>query len=372
MFSLKKNNKVVEVDISYETFLKIGLLILAILICVIVFQKTSHALLLIFVSFFLALALNAPVHAISKIMPGKLKGNRSLGTSLSFLIVIFILAVFIYYIAPPLVHQTESFIGAAPKIIADFNNQTGSIGNIIRKYHLKGQVDSISKQLSNRVHNISGTALSAITDIGNSIFALLTVLVLTFMMLVEGPKWLRKAQKVTPSRYKEMANRLSSEMYQVIRGYVNGQVLLAALAAVLISPAVFILHISYPVALIVVIFICGLIPMIGHTIGAIIVTIVGLFHSFTAGLIILVYYILYQQFENYLLQPKIQANSTKMSPLLVFASLVIGLNFGGLLGGLIAIPLAGCLRILILEYFRIKGAISRAEFKETIDSTSVK
>ncbi len=95
----------------------------------------------------------------------------------------------------------------------------------------------------------------------------------------------------------------------MVRGFINGQVTLAALAAILIVPALFILHISYPIALMVVIFICGLIPLVGHTIGAIIVTVVALFTSPLAAVIILAYYILYQQIENYLVQPRIQANS---------------------------------------------------------------
>ena len=355
----------IEITIATRTFIKAGLLIFIVIISISLFRRTSHALLLIFVAFFLALALNAPVRAVGKIMPGRLKNNRSLATTLSFLVVIVLLGLFISYIMPPLVKQTENFIAVAPHLIRDFNNQSGTIGKIIRKYHLSSQVDSLSKQLSARVHNFSGVAFSAITKIGSSAFALITVLVLTFMMLVEGTRWLNFTKKVIPRSRHSLVNRLSNDMYKVIRGFVNGQVLLAALAAVLISPAIFLLHISYPVALIVVIFICGLIPMVGHTIGAIIVTIVGLFHSFSAGLIILTYYILYQQLENYLIQPKIQANSTKMSPLLVFISLVVGISFGGLLGGLVAIPIAGCLRIAILEILRTKGLINDREFNKS-------
>ena len=129
-------------------------------------------------------------------------------------------------------------------------------------------------------------------------------------------------------------------------------------------PAVLLLHISYPAALIVVIFVCGLIPMIGHTLGAIIVTLVALFHSTSAAIIILAYYLLYQQIENYLIQPRVQANSTNMSPLLVFASVIVGISFGGLFGGLIAIPVAGCLRIVVLEYLRSQKIIDTPEFKE--------
>jgi predicted PurR-regulated permease PerM len=147
-------------------------------------------------------------------------------------------------------------------------------------------------------------------------------------------------------------------MYRVVRGFINGQVLLAALASLLIVPMLFILHISYPIALMVVVFICGLIPMVGHTIGAIIVTAVALFTSPLTALIILAYYILYQQIENYLIQPRIQANSTDMSPLLIFMSVIIGVSFGGLFGGLFAIPVAGCIRIFVLDFLSRRGYIN--------------
>jgi predicted PurR-regulated permease PerM len=160
-------------------------------------------------------------------------------------------------------------------------------------------------------------------------------------------------------------------MYKVIKGYVNGQVVLAIIATLLIIPALYIFHLSYPIALTAVIFVCALIPLVGHSIGAVIVTVVAAFHSTTSAIGVLIYYILYIQLENYLIQPKLQANNTNMSPLLVFASLVIGLDLGGLLGGLIAIPLAGCIRIVVLELLRTKNIISTPQFdRETTNEPS--
>ena len=151
-----------------------------------------------------------------------------------------------------------------------------------------------------------------------------------------------------------------SDMYRVVKGYVNGQVVLALIAALMLLPALLILHVPYAAALVVIVFICGLIPLVGHTIGAIIVTVVALFESPWSALLILAYYILYQQIENYIIQPRVQANSTNMSPLLVFSAVIIGVSFGGLLGGLVAIPVAGCIRIALLDYLRAKKIIEPA------------
>lgn len=364
MLGIKKDqqHQEVSVTISTETFVRLALLTVSTIVLILAVKKAAHALLLIFTAFFFALALNAPVHWVSERLPGSKRGSRSLATSISFIMVVLILVAFIASISPPLVRQTETFIKAAPGLVSDFRDQDSQTGRFIRKYHLEKQVEELSSQLSSRLKHSGSTAVSTLQKIGTSIFSVLTIFVLTFMMLVEGPRWLGFFENFVPERKRHRTERVMNDMYKVVKGYVNGQVLLAALAAVLISPMIIALGVSYPIALMVVVFICGLIPMVGHTIGAIIVTLVALFHSLPAALIILGYYILYQQLENILIQPRIQANSTNMSPLLVFMSVLVGVSFGGLIGGLVAIPVAGCIRIALLDYLEANNYISPEQF----------
>jgi predicted PurR-regulated permease PerM len=366
MIRFRRDHETPEValTIPFETLFRIAIFIIGTIIVLAALHKAAHALVLIFTAFFLALALNSPVYWLSRHLPGKRKGSRSLATTLSFLIVVLLIAGFIASLAPSLVRQTENFINAAPWLVKDLKSQDSATGKIIRKYHLQDQVNDVSNQLSTRLKHSGGTAWSTAQRLGSSVFSLLAILALTFMMLVEGPRWIKFFREVVPDRHHSMADRLMSDMYRVIKGYVNGQVFLAALASIFIMPAVLLLHISYPAALMVVVFICGLIPMVGHTIGAIIVTLVALFHSVSSAVIILAYYILYQQIENYLIQPRIQANTTNMSPLLVFAAVLVGVSFGGLFGGLVAIPVAGCIRIALLEYLRSRHIIGSSEFKQ--------
>ncbi len=368
-FLKNKDEPEVAITITTETFIRLALLTVGTIALLIAAHKAAHALLLIFTAFFLALALNSPVYWLGRHMPGRSKGNRTLATTLSFLLVILLLTGFVASIGPPMVRQTDNFISVAPKIVRDFRDQNSGTGRIIRKYHLEKQVDTFSSQLSERLKNAGGAAFSTAQRIGSSAFSMLTIWVLTFMMLIEGPRWMKLFREIIPDKHHIMSDRVAGDMYKVIKGYVNGQVFLAALASVMILPAVLILHIGYPVALLVIIFICGLIPMIGHTIGAIIVTLVALFHSTSSAFIILAYYILYQQIENYAIQPRIQANTTNMSPLLVFMSVVIGVSFGGLFGGLVAIPIGGCLRIAALEYLRTKKIIDEPAFEKATTET---
>lgn len=359
----------ISVNITNRTFFRLALLTIVTLILIFAVQKASHSLLLIFIAFFLALALNGPVHWISVRLPGKRRGSRALATSLSYLIIVVFFASFIASLTPPLVRETKKFINNAPTLVRDFKSQDSQTGNLIRKYRLEKEVNRFSNQLGDRLKNIGGAAFSSVQKIGTSVFSILTILVLTFMMLVEGPRWLEFIRDVIPDHHHRRTDRLMLEMYKVVKGFVNGQVLLAAIAAFAITPALLLLHVSYPLALMLIIFICGLIPMVGHTIGAIIVTTVALFESTSAAIIILAYYILYQQLENILIQPRIQANSTNMSPLLVFMSVVVGVSFGGLFGGLVALPVAGCLRILILEYLKDQKIIGKPTFDEAVEGT---
>lgn len=356
MFSLNPKNKdqAVEITISSRTVIRVVFLVIISFILLAAIRKAGHALLLIFTAFFLALALNAPVHWIAQRLPGKRRGSRSLATTISFLLVIGLLIGFLASIVPPLVRQTSAFINEAPQLVEDARNGDSSLGQFVRKYNLQDQADNFSAQLSDRLNNIGGSAISTITRITSSIFSTLTILVLTFMMLIEGPRWGFFARRLVPDERESHMEKLTKDMYQVVTGFVNGQVTLAALAAILILIPLLLLQVSYPIALMVIVFICGLIPLVGHTIGAVIVSTVALFHSPVSAISILIFYILYQQIENYVLQPKIQANSTNMSPLLVFSSVIIGVNFGGLLGGLVAIPVAGCIRIALLDYLKIR------------------
>ena len=325
MFKLVSSKQLseIEVTISFRTLLKILAFSVSAILLMAVLHKASHAILLVFTAFFLALALNAPVSWIARHIPGKRRGSRALATSLSALIVLSVLGLFIASLVPPIVRQTQTFIDSAPRIVHDLRNNNGQAGRFIQHYHLQKQVDSFSSELANRLKNASGSAVTTVAKVGSSIFATLTIIVLTFMMLVEGPGWIEFMRELLPDRHQARTTRLMSDMYRVVKGFVNGQVLLAAIASLMLLPGLLIFGVSYPVALLGVVFICGLIPMVGHTIGAIIVTIVALFTSPVSALGILAYYITYQQIENYLIQPRVQANSTDMSPLLVFVAVVV-------------------------------------------------
>ncbi len=354
MFKLLKKDtpNQVEITVSNQTVLRTVLLVFAAILFLAAVREAATPLLFIATAFFLSLALNAPVHWIARHLPGKLRGRRSPATAVAFLLVIIILGGFLASIIPPLIHQTQSFVKAAPGLINDLRDANSPIGGLVDRYDLQDEVDNFSSDVTKRLKASSGTVASGLSKVGSSVVAVVTILALTIMMLLEGPRLAAFARSLVPRHQRDHADELAAGMYKVIKGYINGQVTLAALAAIVITPFFFLLHISYPVALMAIVFVCGLIPMVGATIGAIIVSLVALAASPVAALIIFLVYLLYQQIENYVIQPRIQANSTDMSPLLIFSSVLIGVSFGGIFGGLFAIPIAGCIRIAILDYLK--------------------
>jgi predicted PurR-regulated permease PerM len=368
--SLKNHSEQkVEIVVANRTVIRVMVVVTATVLGFAALNKLSSALILIFIAFFLAVALNAPVHWIAQHLPGKRKGSRTVATSISFLFVVVVLLGFLTAIVPPAISQVNSFVRNAPELISELRDEKNPVGHFVNKYNLDESAEELSKELSGALKTTGKNALSTASTVGNGFFSLLTVLVMTFMMLVEAPRWIALYRRLLPDDKEEKFERLRQDMYKVVKGYVNGQATLAAIAALVILPAMLVLHVPYAGALAVIIFICGLIPMFGHFIGAAIVTTLALFESPVSAVAILSFYILYQQIENYVVQPRIQANATNMSPLLVFIAVILGVNLNGIVGGLVAIPVAGCLRIILLDYLKTNHKIAPKEAERITGGT---
>jgi predicted PurR-regulated permease PerM len=344
----------VALTITARTFFKVLSLILVTVLLLAVVGRATYAIALISIALLLALALNTPVNWVANRLPGPLRGNRSLATALAFLLVVVIIAGFLMAIMPPLIRQTTQLIDSAPSLVQNVRDHNGQINHFVTKYHLQAQVNDLVNELATNVRQGAGSAVVALTGLLSSIVSVLVVLVLTFMMVIEGPRWLEFFRKLVPSEHRDHVEKLRREMYRAVRGFVNGQVLLAVIAALLLVPGMIIFAVPYPAALAAVVFVCCLVPMVGNIVAAFFVAAVALFHSPLAALGILIYYIVYQQVENFIIQPRIQASATNLSPLLVLISLTVGLSVGGLLGGLVAIPVVACLRVWLLDYLETR------------------
>ncbi len=354
MFSFGRKNKdqAAEVTVSNRTVVRVLLIIIFTFLVLQVLNNARHALELIFLASFMALALNPAVSWIARNLRIK---TRALAVGIAYLAVVVVLGTFISLVVPPLVRQTADFVRNAPQTISSLNDENSSLGRLVVKYNLQDQVNGFSQDVKNRTKNLQKPVISTASRVGSAMISILTVFVLTFMMLTEGPEWIDRYWSLHPKHRREHDRELVARMYGIVTGYVNGQVLLALLGALLGLVALLIastlLNVSVnALALAGIMFVTGLIPMIGHLIGAAIVVVACLFVSWPLALIMAIFIFVHQQIENVTLQPYIQAKFNELTPLLVFVAALLGIGFGGLIGAFVAIPAAGCAKILFTDY----------------------
>ncbi len=348
----------VRLEVDTQTCVRFLVVVSAFVGVVFLVWRLWPALVLILLSAFLALALNAPVSRLARQLPGR---SRVAATATSFILVLGILGFFVYIALPPLIEQTAKLVNALPDYVEQASRTDGWFSQIVNKYQLHNEVDQVILSAQNQSSRLASTIGSSLVTGLSSIFtaflAIITVLVLTFLMLVEGPRWIGIYWRFyKDKKMLEDHKRVVAKLYRVVTGFVNGQVLVAAIAAIssLVVFSILAYFFNMPVGVILplvgMIFITSLVPMIGATIGAIIAAIVIAFSDFGASAVFLIYYFVYQQVENNLIVPIVQSKKVAVTPLSVFLAFIVGFSLLGLLGGLLAVPIVGGLRVIVLDY----------------------
>ncbi|MBX4201505.1 AI-2E family transporter [Candidatus Saccharibacteria bacterium] len=343
----------VTVNVTNRTIVRTILWILATVIAYKFVGRISHGLTLIFASFFLALALNPVVTSMSKRLSLR---TRVRATALAYFMVIALIALFLLLIIPPLVRQTRTFIINVPDTIQNFQNQDSKLAQTARQYNIDQKITKSAQDFASHYSDYGSTALNTGRRIAEAVASVLVVLVMTFMMLVEGPKWLELFWKVMPPKNRAHHKEIARKMYRGVTGFVNGQVILAVVAGffafIALEVASHVLKVEInALALAGIVSVFGLIPLFGNPLAAALVILACLISSVSLGLVMLAYFIIYFFVENHTFQPYIQSKLNDLTPLTVFIAAVIGVGFGGLLGAIIAIPAASAVKILVEDYF---------------------
>jgi predicted PurR-regulated permease PerM len=351
---MSNKHQTVTVTVANRTIIRIIIIIAATFLGFRFIMNISHPLTLIFFAFFLALALNPAVSWISRHL--KIK-SRAAATGIAYISVLAILTAFMIAVVPPLFRQTRDFITNLPTTIESVQDKNTGLGRIVNKYGLQESVDSFASDMRSRIKHLPAPVLSTASRIGSGLVSTIAVLVMTFMMLVEGPMWMDMILRLQPPKKRAHRRELAEQMYQIVTNYVNGQILIAAIAAVFAMVAMMIASNIFGVSinaigLAGIIALTGLIPMIGNTLGAVIVVLVCALTSFPLAITMAIFFLVYQQIENVTIQPYIQSRKNELTPLLVFIAALCGIGLGGLIGGFVAIPLAACLRLLAKDFYR--------------------
>lgn len=342
----------VTVNLTNRTIVRA---ILWVIIAVLLYKfmgRVTHILTLIFAAFFLSLALNPVVNWMSYRL--KIK-SRVRATAVTFLTVVLVLAAFFALVIPPLVNQTRVFIHNVPKTVENFKKQDSSLARTAKRYHLDNKLSQAAKDFTSHYGNFGTKLLDTGRRLAEAIVSTLAVLVLTFMMLVEGPKWLGLILSSVPEIKRPRFKRVAERMYKAVSGFVNGQVILAAIAGmfafVALEIAGNVLNVqSNAMALAGIVAVFGIIPLFGNPLAASVVILISLLNSVTLGVVMLIYFIIYFFIENHTFQPYLQSRLNELTPLTVFVAALLGVGFGGILGAVIAIPAASTVKILVEEH----------------------
>lgn len=360
----------VKIDIDTRTFVRFGLVVLAFVVGLAVLYHLQGPLTLIAVSLFLALALNPPVNWIARHLPGS-KTNRFAGTAVAYMLVITILAGLLVVVIPPVAQQSSKFAQTVPSLVDQVLSKRDVLNDFLSQYGLQDQLDSAiesaKSQAASFAASVGSTLVNGVGATLAGIVNILFVLVLTFLMLLEGPGWIKRMWDLyeNPERL-ERHRALVQRMYRIVTGYVNGQLIVASIGAVSVLVVVLILSALFPlpanlaIPLAVIAFIGALIPLVGTTIAAVVISLILVLNSLPATIVFVIFFIIYQQIENNLISPVVQSRAVELSALTVLVSILIGISLFGLLGGLLAIPVAGCIRVFINDRIE-KSRKERAE-----------
>ena len=363
--------KTIETD--FRTFLKFWLVPLAIAGVIFFLYKALTGLIIIGVSIFLALALKPLVRMVNNFFTkyfGKDKKHQTLSAVFAYLIVVVVLGGILAIVGPVVVNETAKFVEQLPSTFEDtFGGWEGinNFGHTIGIDNLQGEISSALGSIS---HNLFGSIgsnfISSVSGIADAVMKIVLVLVLSLLFLLEGPEmmevlWKSFSVDETDKKAVKVARRIVYRMSGVVSTYVSRQVMVAIIDGCASMTIVFILSLifgfssslSIPMGMITMVF--YLIPMFGQFIGGTLVTLLLLFSSPIAALAFAIVYIVYAQIENNLISPKIQGNALKLQPVVILCAITIGMYMFGLLGAIIAIPIAGCIRVLIDEYPNIKS-----------------
>lgn len=348
-----------RIDIDTRTFVRFWLVPFGLFLAAVLLYKAQIALIILGISLFLALALNTPVSMIARKLPGK---SRVGATAIAYVAVILFLSAIIFLVIPPIIQQTAKLIQSVPELIDSTTRQWTALHHFVAQYNLQGQLDaaleSIKKTAGNWAGDIGQNVVIGIGSLFGIIAGTILVLVLTFLMLIEGPEWMERIWGLYADKQKmEKHRRVVRRMYGVVSGYVTGQLTVSAIGATAAGLFVFIISFIFPdvpkqlaMPTAAVTFLLSLIPMFGATIGGIIITLLLALNSIGAAIVYAIYFVVYQQLENSFISPHIQSKRNDLSALMVLGAVTIGLYMFGVIGGIIAIPIAGSIRILIEEF----------------------
>jgi predicted PurR-regulated permease PerM len=306
----------------------------------------------VLIAIFLAIALSPPVNWLNKRM------KRGFAIALTYLGLLAVPVLLIALIVPPLITEANDFADNVPKYaddVTEYVQKNKRLRELNEDYDITQKLEEQAKKLPNRLGGAAGTLRDIGFGIVNSLFALITILVMTAFLLGSGRQWTDAFIDSRPPEQRERLRRARDNMARAVGGYVAGALTIAAIAGVATYIVLLILGVPFRGPLAVIAGLFSLIPLVGATIAAVLIGIVTLFENFpTATIVWAIWAIAYQQIENHVIQPQIQKRTVNVQPFITIVAVLFGATLLGVLGALVAIPVAASIQILVREYVDLR------------------
>jgi predicted PurR-regulated permease PerM len=309
-------------------------------LALVLFYLAWHVITWILIAILLAAALNPAVAALER------RGvNRRRAATVVFLAALLAVSAVLLLVLPPLVSQVTEFVQAVPGYVDDLTAGRGPLGFLQERYHIVDRVEeAIHEHGAAGVVGLSGPVLGVVKSVVTAVAGVITVIFLTYFMLLEGPRTLAGLLGLCSDSARVRFERVGGDIYRTISGYVTGNLLISVIAGSVAGIVLFAVGSQYAIALGLLVAVFDLIPLAGATLATIVVaTVVAFETSWMRGLIVVIALVAYQQLENNFLQPLVYRRTVELSPLAVLCAVLIGAELAGIFGALVAIPIAGSL-----------------------------
>src|SRR6478609_7489864 len=325
-------------EVNLRAILRIVLVIVGVVLCLYVLYLLRRPIGWIVLATFIAVAMSAPVNLLARHM------HRGLAIALSYLGLLAIPIVLALILVPPIVNGIDDLATKAPDYAAqaqDYVQKNKTLRKLEDDYGVITQLEAQAKKLPQKIGTAAGTLSNIGVGVVNSVFALVTILILSIFMVADGRRWVLNALSFQPPERRERLDRALSRISTAVANYVGGALAQATIAGIT----------SF-----IVMKILG-IPFIGATIAAVLVGIVTIFADFPIDTIIwVIWAVVYQQLENSVIQPQIQRRAVDLHPFLVLVSVLFGAKLFGVAGALLAIPGAASVQIAVGEWWQFRQA----------------
>src|SRR3954447_22166143 len=324
----------------------IGLLLATALLLYIVVE-IRQVLTWIIVGTFFAVALSPVVGWVQRRLFGGRR--RSLATLLVFLVAVVLLAGVITAFAVPLAQEGTKIAGQLPQLVEDARAGRGPVGNLLERTNALQWVQNNQDRIGEFASGLTTPAAGVLSGIATGVAGILTVLVLAYLMVLEGPKIVDGTINLFAPTTGQRIRRVAGDCAKSVTGYLSGNLLISIVCGVLTYAALKISGVPFAGLIALFVGIANLIPLVGATIGGLVAVLAGFIHSVTAGIVVLVFFLLYQQLENHLLQPLVFRRTVQLNPLTVIVAILIGVELLGVLGALLAIPAASMIQVILRD-----------------------